>query len=61
MADRRLGQPNPLGRARGVPFGNKGVEDDQQIEIDVSDMNLLHHDDSNNELDLSQSPMQGLT
>ena len=58
MADRRLSQPNSAGRARSVPFCNEGVEDDQQIEIDVGNMNLLHHGDTNNELDLSQASQQ---
>jgi hypothetical protein len=34
-----------------------GVEDNQQI--DVGDMNPIHHSDTNNELDLSQQSLHG--
>ena len=38
MADRRLGQSDPFGGARGVPFRNQRVEDDEQIEVAIRAM-----------------------
>jgi hypothetical protein len=54
VADGRLGQPDPLGGARGMTFCNQGIEHHQQIQIDIGMMNCLHDGDTNNELDLSQ-------
>ena len=39
-ADRRLRQTEPGGRARHAMFADQGLQDDEEIEVDFSD---IHH------------------